>query len=100
MEQNGAARWKWALLAVLCICMVPLVILAAYCYPCADDFRFGLYPHLAFEQTGSVWAALAGADVYKRQEQQVPHSLKQNVHMVTDALLAEAAEAVKILPHL
>ena len=24
-------------------------------------FRFGLYPHLAFEQTGSVWAALAGA---------------------------------------
>lgn len=41
--------------------MVPLVILAAYCYPCADDFRFGLYPHLAFEQTGSVWAALAGA---------------------------------------
>ena len=61
MEQNSAARWKWALLAVLCICMVPLVILAAYCYPCADDFRFGLYPHLAFEQTGSVWAALAGA---------------------------------------
>lgn len=61
MEQNSAARWKWALLAVLCICMVPLVILAAYCYPCADDFRFGLYPHLAFEQTGSVWAALADA---------------------------------------
>lgn len=61
LKRDGAVFWKWALLAALCVCMVPLFILAAYCYPCADDFRFGLYPHLAFQQTGSVWAALAGA---------------------------------------
>ena len=61
MKRDVAVFWKWALLAALCVCMVPLFILAAYCYPCADDFRFGLYPHLAFQQTGSVWAALAGA---------------------------------------
>ena len=61
MKRDGAVFWKWALLAALCVCVVPLLILAAYCYPCADDFRFGLYPHLAFQQTGSVWAALAGA---------------------------------------
>ena len=67
MKHTGAARWNWVVAAALCACMVPLVVLGAYCRPCADDFRFGLYAHLAFEQTGSVWAALAGAarEVYE-----------------------------------
>ena len=56
------------------------------------------------EVTGDSRTKAPGADENGVQlcfaEQQVAHSLEQNVHMVTDALLAEAAEAVEILPHL
>ena len=41
--------------------LIPIFLLAGYNHPCADDFSYGLRPHLAWIQTGSLWEVLAAA---------------------------------------
>lgn len=41
--------------------LVPILILAWYDYPCADDFGFSAYSHIAWQETRSVLQAIKGA---------------------------------------
>ena len=50
-----------ALAAVLLALIVPLLAVARYDVPCADDFSFGARAHLAYESTHSPLAAVAAA---------------------------------------
>lgn len=50
-----------ALLAVLVLTLVPLLIIAGYNVPCADDFSYGAAVHLRYEETGSVFQAVLAA---------------------------------------
>jgi len=54
-------------LSVLLLSLIPFLITALYSYPFADDFGYGIGPHLAWQDTGSlirvmsmVWANVAG----------------------------------------
>ena len=50
-----------ALAAVLLALVVPLLAVARYDVPCADDFSFGARAHLAYESTHSLLAAVSAA---------------------------------------
>ena len=52
-----AAMGVAALVAVL----VPLVLISAYNHSYADDWHYGVWAHLALEQTGSVFSAIGAA---------------------------------------
>lgn len=41
--------------------LIPIALLSRYNYPCADDFGFSAYSHIAWQETHSVPSVLAGA---------------------------------------
>ena len=47
--------------AVLVAVLVPLVLISAYNHSYADDWHYGVWAHLALQDTGSVLAALGAA---------------------------------------
>ena len=52
---------KYLLIAALLLSLVPLLALGFYAVPAADDFSYGAYAHLAYKESGSLFAALSGA---------------------------------------
>ena len=56
--------WKNVYL-VLCLgygmLMFPLLWISKYNHMCADDYGYGLEPHLAWMETGNIWAVLKAA---------------------------------------
>ena len=54
--------WSAAAAALLLVaCLVPLVLISRYNHSYADDWHYGVWAHLALEDTGSVLAALQAA---------------------------------------
>lgn len=41
--------------------LIPIALISRYNYPCADDFGFSAYSHIAWQETHSVPSVLAGA---------------------------------------
>ena len=41
--------------------LIPIMVLAKYNYPCADDFGFSAYSHIAWTESHSVLQVLKGA---------------------------------------
>ncbi len=44
----------WLLLAVLVLCLIPLLIVGRYAVPCTDDFAYGAAAHAEYLASGSV----------------------------------------------
>lgn len=53
--------WALVLLFVLVCSLVPLVAVAQYSHPSADDYPYAVATHAAWQQTGSVFAVLGAA---------------------------------------
>lgn len=49
------------------VCMLPIFLLAQYCAPCADDFGYGLYAHMSWQENHSVWEAIKAAAFTTRE---------------------------------
>ena len=47
--------------AVLVAVLVPLLLISAYNHSYADDWHYGVWAHLALQQTGNVGAAIVTA---------------------------------------
>ena len=62
-------KWKInekivAIIAVVCfvfICLMPLLLIAKYDHPCADDFSYGYYAHVTWKETHSIIETLKAA---------------------------------------
>jgi len=52
---------KYLLIAALFLSLVPLLAIGFYAVPAADDFSYGSYAHLAWQESGNVLAAMSGA---------------------------------------
>lgn len=48
----------WISVLIYLISIIPLLILSAYAYPCADDFGYGAACHQTWVQTHSVWQTI------------------------------------------
>ena len=60
MRERGdaAGHLSWILVVLYALSLIPLLLIAGYDYPSADDYSMGLGTRLVFEQTGSVLAVL------------------------------------------
>ena len=64
MTKKGRISYRICALlltALLAALIVPLLVIAQYDVPCADDFSFGARAHLAYDSTHSLFAALTAA---------------------------------------
>ena len=41
--------------------LIPIALISRYNYPCADDFGFSAYSHIAWQETHSIPSVLGGA---------------------------------------
>lgn len=56
--------WKWAAIfwgIALIISMIPIIALAFYNFPCADDLGYSIYTKHAWDETHSLFAVLSAA---------------------------------------
>ena len=58
---TGSRFWVCVLAVVLVASLVPLLAIAQYSHPSADDYPYALATHAAWQETGSVWAVLRAA---------------------------------------
>lgn len=61
---NEKKFWKWAAVfwgVILIISLIPVIALAFYNFPCADDLGYSIYTKHAWEETHSLLAVLAAA---------------------------------------
>lgn len=42
------------LVIVFILALIPVLLIGKYNYPCADDFGFSAYSHIAWEETQSI----------------------------------------------
>ncbi len=61
MQKNTEKRIAVFLILVFLIGLFPVMLIARYNYPCADDFGFSAYSHIAWEETHSLLQVLNGA---------------------------------------
>lgn len=56
--------WKWAAVfwgIVLIVSLIPIITLAFYNFPCADDLGYSIYTKHAWDETHSIFAVLSAA---------------------------------------
>lgn len=58
---TGSRFWVCVLAVVLVASLVPLLAIAQYSHPSADDYPYALATHAAWQETGSIWAVLRAA---------------------------------------
>lgn len=58
---NAGAKISIFLVVLFLAGLIPILLLGRYDYPCADDFGFSAYSHIAWEETRSVYQVLKGA---------------------------------------
>lgn len=62
MKNKMTEKWIAGFLTIIFIlALIPVLIIAKYNYPCADDFGFSVYSHIAWEETHSIFQVFAGA---------------------------------------
>ncbi|SEK88745.1 hypothetical protein SAMN04487770_1045 [Butyrivibrio sp. ob235] len=62
IESESKYKFKCCLLTVITLALiVPVIYIARYAFPWADDFTYGALPHRAFVHTGSVLKAIGAA---------------------------------------
>jgi len=49
------------LVIVFILALIPVLLIGKYNYPCADDFGFSAYSHIAWEETQSIFQVVIGA---------------------------------------
>lgn len=61
-------KWKFSqkqtaliLAGLYAAALIPVLLLAFYNYPCADDFGFSAYSHIAWKESHSVWEVIKAA---------------------------------------
>ena len=54
----GIKQVAWLSVLIYFVSIIPLLILSAYAYPCADDFGYGAACHQTWVQTHSVWQTI------------------------------------------
>ena len=57
----GSRFWACVLALVLTASLVPLLAVAQYSHPSADDYPYAVETHAAWQETGSIWAVLRAA---------------------------------------
>lgn len=57
----GSRFWACVLALVLAASLVPLLAVAQYSHPSADDYPYAVETHAAWQETGSIWAVLRAA---------------------------------------
>ncbi|SFH53297.1 hypothetical protein SAMN05216405_3989 [Lachnospiraceae bacterium NLAE-zl-G231] len=62
MKQNiTEKRIAGFLIIVFILALIPVLYIGKYNYPCADDFGFSAYSHIAWEETHSILQVVIGA---------------------------------------
>lgn len=60
-KRNAGAKISIFLTFLFLAGLIPVLLLGRYNYPCADDFGFSAYSHIAWMETRSVYQVLKGA---------------------------------------